>query len=87
MTTNTQASLNLLPAVPNTRPFYARLTALGQRLLCRGCGSQCRGDARYYFNFDAMTFQGAQFFIGAAEQHRIAALQAYHQRMLAGVVD
>ena len=29
MTTNTQASLNVSLAVPNTRPFYARLTALG----------------------------------------------------------
>ena len=54
--------------------------ALGQRLL--GCRRrrQRGGDAGDDFDFDAGFFQRAQFFVGAAEQHRVAAFQAHHQR-------
>ena len=65
----------------------ARHAALGQRLLGRGRGGNRGGDAGDDFDFDAGRFQRAQFFVGAPEQHRIAAFQAHHLPELAGAFD
>jgi hypothetical protein len=60
--------------------------------LVSGCwrrrgGGHRGGDAGDDFDFDAGFLERAQFLVGAAEQHRVAAFQAHHQAELAGAVD
>ena len=61
--------------------------APGQWLFGRCCRRQRGRDAGHYFDLDTGFFQRPQFFIGTAEQHRIAALQAHHHGVFARTVE
>jgi hypothetical protein len=61
--------------------------ALGQRLQGRGGGGDGRRDAGDDFDLDAGFLERAEFLVGAAEQHRIAALQAHDALVVPRGVD
>jgi hypothetical protein len=65
----------------------ARHAALGERLQGRGGGGHRGGDAGHDFDLDAGFLERAQFLVGAAEQHRVAAFQAHDALVAAGAID
>ena len=66
----------------------ARHAPQRQRTLQRRRARQRSGDPRHHLILDAGRFQRPHFFIGAAEQHRVAAFQAHHHVMFqSGIHD
>ena len=61
--------------------------AAGQRNAEVGAGRLRGSDAGHYLDRDAGGGQRVDFFLGAAEQHRVATLQPHHPRMLGGGID
>ena len=58
--------------------------AIGEGNTCSGGGGERRGDTGNHFKFDASCAESLNFFGGAAEEQRVATLEANNDLVLCG---